>query len=529
MDNSKPHITGSSENLSFRAASIFTILFIVALIPIISTPVLPLIDFYNHLARYFVLSHVEHSEFLKENYASNWSILPNIGMDVIGTLLLSMFPPLMSAKILAILIFATIYSGALYLNRQISGSWSPLVAILLVPLLYSYIFIWGFANFLFGLGLALWSAGWWLRTRHRLVLALPVAAALAVLIFLAHGLAFALYGILVGALELGLFLASADRRLGVAAKYFVALALQALVPAIMFISTTTAKAQTGLTNADESVRRLLDNNELVERIAELLRYRLQTIVRVAEGPNIWFDILTLSATAGLVLALTANGRIRFTPMTWPAIGLAAILVIVTPPALFGVGYVADRMPLFLALIIVASITPQLRRDGFERICIAAILALTVIRIGYITYDWQKYRRDFAEFRAISEAIPPQSLVTGFSISLKEHVDTAPRCEMYGPLLIAIGGQAGPLFANATQQPLRLVGDLRKGADAMPRAGALSDLDAPTFFTRYINAAHAAGYYQYMLICKAERLQEPLPPGAAVVAKTNRFTLVRLHP
>ena len=48
----------------------------------------------------------------------------------------------------------------------------------MVPLLYSYIFIWGFANFLLGLGLTFWAAGWW----RRLLIGLPVAYLLAMVI-----------------------------------------------------------------------------------------------------------------------------------------------------------------------------------------------------------------------------------------------------------------------------------------------------------------------------------------------------------
>ena len=40
-----------------------------ALIPLLVTPVLPLIDFYNHLARFFVLAHLGSSSALQAHYA----------------------------------------------------------------------------------------------------------------------------------------------------------------------------------------------------------------------------------------------------------------------------------------------------------------------------------------------------------------------------------------------------------------------------------------------------------------------------
>lgn len=508
---------------------LFAIIFAVGLVPILATPVLPLIDFYNHLARYFVLANIGHSEFLPRYYAENWSLLPNIGMDVIGAGLLKLLPPMLSGHILASLILLTIYSGVLFLNYQIRKSWtgSWLIAVLAVPLLYSYIFIWGFANFLFGLGLTLWACGWWLAMRRRPAIAVPVAALLAICIFLAHGLAFALYGLLVGALELGIFFASGDRRVVKLLRPAAALSVQAVIPALMFLSTTTAKSEEGLTNADESVRRLLASDGLLHRIQELALYRLETVVRVAEGPTLLFDVLTFASALGLLFFLARRGRVHIPKIVWPAIAIAVVLVAVTPPALFGVGYVADRMPLFLALIALAGLTPTLRGDRLERLCVGALVLLVVLRVGFITVDWQKYRRDFSDFQQLMTQIPPHNLTTAFDVSLRVHVTDHPRCEMYGPLLIALDDQGGPLFANATQQPLRLVGDLRKAVDAMPRAGSLPDSEAPEYFSRYIAAADAAGYYRYLVLCSAERLTQPLPAGSSVVAKTERFTLVRL--
>lgn len=522
-------LAAAHQRLDIRTVLILSGIFITALIPIFATPILPLIDFYNHLARYFVLAHIGESDFLKLYYAENWSILPNIGMDVIGTGLLKIFPPLVAAKLLAITILFTIYSGVIFLNHRLTGGWSWIVAILTVPLLYSYIFTWGFANFLLGLGLTFWAAGWWLTWRHRLTIATPIACALAIIIFLTHGLAFALYGLLLGSLEIGFFLFGGDRRIGKAAKQFAALALQAVAPAALFVLTTTAKSEEGITNADESVRRLLAQNGLIDRLVDLTLYRLQTIVRVAEGPTLWFDLFTFTATMAILAALALRKRINWERTTWPTIALGILLVGITPPALFGVGYVADRMPLFLALFIVAALTPRLRGDRFERACLGALVALTVVRVGYITSDWQQYRQDFSEFRSISKHIPPHNIAAGFSVSLTKHVSSEPRCEMYGPLLIAVGAQAGPLFANATQQPLKLVGDLRAAVDALPRANGLTDADAPNYFSRYIAAADGAGQYRYLLICQMERLKDPLPADATVVARTNRFTLVRLAP
>src|SRR5258705_12076567 len=103
--------------------------FCVAILPVLSAPVLPTIDFYDHLDRYFVLSHVSKDGFLSENYRSKWSLLPNIGLDVLGTALMSWVKPVVGAKIISIFIFLVQYSGILVFNRAVTGRFSVLVAV----------------------------------------------------------------------------------------------------------------------------------------------------------------------------------------------------------------------------------------------------------------------------------------------------------------------------------------------------------------------------------------------------------------
>ena len=66
-------------------------LFGVALIPMLVTPVMPLIDFYNHLTRYFVLAHIGADPVLQTYYQAHWTLLPDIGVDLLATPLLRFF------------------------------------------------------------------------------------------------------------------------------------------------------------------------------------------------------------------------------------------------------------------------------------------------------------------------------------------------------------------------------------------------------------------------------------------------------
>jgi hypothetical protein len=494
-------------------------IFAVASVPLFATPVLPFIDFYNHLARYHVLATIGGDPVLAENYAAAWRILPNIGLDIVITAALAVVPQAVLAHFTTLLLFAAQFGGVLLFNRALTGRTHWLTAVLIVPLLYSFILNWGFANFLLGLGLMFGACGWWLLWRHRLAVALPVAMLAACAIFLVHGVAFALYGLTLAALELGLWWQSRPRRPDRLLGAIAALAVQAVVPVLLFLAAATSKNAEGLTNADESLARLARTGALADRLWRLAEYRLQTILRVAEGPALWFDAATLVLTvAGLVLMLRRQA-LKVPPAAWPALALGALLVVVVPPAMFGVGYIADRMPLYLALLLVGCLGVR----GRPAPAIAgALTAVVALRLAAIALDWQGYARDDADFARVAAVLPAGAMVESLFTGT-ERLDPGRRCQMYGPRLIGEHGAVGRLFANASQQPLQLAGPLAT-AVAASRRPSFAERRAPGYFDAVVAGAVRAGF-PWLLICDGTGVA--LPAGSRVAAQAGRFTLVRL--
>jgi hypothetical protein len=497
-------------------------IFMAALVPLLLNPLVPTIDFYNHLARYFVLAHVDTSRFLSENYQADWKILPNIGLDVLGVGVMKLLPPLLAGRAIITLIFATQYFGVLFFNRQLNGWASPSVALLVVPLLYSFILTWGFANFLLGLGLVFWAAACWLKLRHRPLVAVPLGCLFAVLIFLCHGVAFALYGLLLGGLELGFFLQSRPRSLWTLGKSMAFLGAQAVVPVVLFLVSSTSRSEAGLTTADESIRQLSQSGLLLQRLQELGWYRLVTIVRVAESPSPWFDGLSLAATLLILGLLASRGRLRIAKAAWPAIALGMGLVALVPPTLFGVGYVADRMPLFAAFLCVGSLSFTLKRQTIDWLCVAALIALTALRLVLIDLDWRSYRGELQAFRSTAARIPPDQVVGFFNGAGKERLAEGHRCEMYGPLLVPVAGQAAPLFAFTTQQPMKLKGDLARAAQLPQTTPHTAAEDDPA---NRMRAMLREGYFRYILTCDAPAGLATPAAGVEVTAHNGRFTLL----
>jgi hypothetical protein len=60
-----------------------TTLCLVLLAPLLIVDVPPLLDYPNHLARAFVLASLPADPILARFYAAHWSIIPNLGLDII--------------------------------------------------------------------------------------------------------------------------------------------------------------------------------------------------------------------------------------------------------------------------------------------------------------------------------------------------------------------------------------------------------------------------------------------------------------
>src|SRR5438552_16257676 len=88
-------------------------------IPFFLVDVPPVLDYPNHLARYFVLAHPD-DPVLSRMYEIRWAILPNLGMDVAGAVLLRMTDLhvggriLLAASLLAPLLGAVLYHRAAF-------------------------------------------------------------------------------------------------------------------------------------------------------------------------------------------------------------------------------------------------------------------------------------------------------------------------------------------------------------------------------------------------------------------------------
>ncbi len=504
-----------------RAGAWVWIVAILCLVPALTAPALPLVDFYAHAVRYAILADAGRDPWLAENYRIAWKLLPNLGLDVLGTALFRVLPPLAAARAVVLFAIAAPFAGVLVLARCLHGQVSVLALALAGILAHSFILGWGFANFLLGLGLALAALGLWIGGRDAPRRQLMVAVAAGVVIFLTHGFVFALWGLLLASVELAEAVDGGARGLRTLPRRVLRLLLVAVLPAGLFLASATAGGGGGMAGAFNGVAAHLQDGSLASRLSAEAWLRADAMLRVAESGWPPADRLFGLALWGFLAAGLAAGHLRLDRRLRIAVAGGAALVVLTPPSLFGVGHLAERMPLVLLAILAAGLTP-VRQAARGRAVALALVVLLPLHLLMVTLVWARAGESYRDFLAAAERLPAHRLGAPAFASGNRSRDSHLACKPLSFLLDLDRGLAVPTFANPTQQPLRITG---------PLAAAMAAYDAreaamPGLSGSAQAAALMASGFDVVVLCHPPDAAAGEIAGARIVASGPGWTLYR---
>lgn len=154
----------------------------------------PLVDYPNSLARSYIIYHFKEYPF-DNQFVLSWKPWPYLAMDAVVVPLQAWFDIEVAGKIFLTAIVGLFVVGCHQLGRQIHGreSWLAPCCSLLVT---NSLFLWGFVNYMTGLGLYLIAFAAWLRARRQWKPGnWAVVAALAMICYLAHLSSFVFLGV----------------------------------------------------------------------------------------------------------------------------------------------------------------------------------------------------------------------------------------------------------------------------------------------------------------------------------------------
>ncbi|MEG3087868.1 hypothetical protein [Sphingomonas sp. PB4P5] len=175
----------------------------VSIIPLLKPDIPPLVDLPGHMGRFRVQLEIDQVRWLRDWYDFNWSLIGNLGVDLLIVPLAPVFGLELAVKLIVIAIPALTVLGLLWIAREVHGR-IPATALFALPLAYSFPFQFGFVNFALSMALALNAFALWLRLARlgRLRLRAIVFVPLSCLVWLCHTFGWGVLGVLAFSAEM---------------------------------------------------------------------------------------------------------------------------------------------------------------------------------------------------------------------------------------------------------------------------------------------------------------------------------------
>jgi putative flippase GtrA len=334
------------------APVVFAAVLLLHVIPIWLVAWFPTQDGPLHVENVLALLQHADSPLLQRWYEVNWGSQPNWLTQGLLAALLQAVSPVVAEKLVLTgytLLLPLAFRAAL--PRGTHGWWMALAAF---PFVHAFPFHMGFWNFCYGFALALLAVGFWGRTRGRLGVArFAGLAVLAVLLFLAHMVAFGGAVVAIGAslawragIALSRSRGNASRRRRVVRAY--GLRTGALVLAA---APGLALVATWLLAHSDRVSSRIPFTELASRLA--VGYALVSIDRRELFLGAGVVLVLFIAVVHLLLARGTRGP-RLRPHDGWLVAAAAFVVLyfAVPDVVAAGAHVSDRFALF-ALVSVA--------------------------------------------------------------------------------------------------------------------------------------------------------------------------------
>jgi len=371
------------------AVVVFALLFVAAVMPVL-WPNLPpaMVDYNNHLARMFVLAR-DGTAQAHPYYQVTWSLIPNLAMDLIVPGIGRHVGVEMANRLFYLLSQILIVTGAMALERAVKGR-LQIAGFVALIFLYSMPFAFGFENFEFGLGCALWgfACAMWLQDRSWLV-RLAAHTAFIALLFVAHMFALGIYGFAVGLHELWRAW-SRHASLRETFARFSALAIPSMLLAALMIAAHSSVGGSGNVWA--------------------FSYKATWILHILSGYSMIVSEIGVLALIWLIVALARRSALRFEQSAvWLLTGFSALYVAI-PFRLFDTAFVDMRIIVVLGLIMPAFVSVSFPDLTWRRIALALAAAITIINVAELTSVWLSYRDDFAAARKSFELLPKGAVV-----------------------------------------------------------------------------------------------------------------------
>ncbi len=492
------------------------ILSIILLAPLLVFDVPPILDYPNHLARFVLLAAGPDDPVLGPLFTPHWSIIPNLASDIVGPMLLRVFPVHVAGRCILGGILLLNLAGVLALHRALFGrvSYWPLASGLVA---YNSNFMLGFLNGQIGIGLAMIFAAAWITWRHKRPIETVAAGTIAsAVLFFCHLTGVVFFLVLIGSSEI-----HAVRSYRAMRSACLALLPVSAAPLLLSLMTT-------LRDAPAALHWMNPQEKLIQLASPFINYSFP------------LDMVTAAILYGGVVLGVALGWLALAPRAAVAVAALAILYPILPFDLMSAAFVDTRVAVMLGFLLFAATEPAPLTLKIRPIFAAGLIGLFVVRMAIIVDVWFEHRRDLADLRSVIAGVPAGATVYVTNVPQEEapaYWDAGPRsrrlsnllrADYHLPALLLIERRAfwPVLFANPAQQPIalrpRYAGLAREAHDIPAHATLVADPDRGTA---------ALGHFDFVLMLEASADHDPsgfVPKCLTLMSRTDFAALYRVR-
>ncbi|MDB5394289.1 MAG: Conserved rane protein of unknown function [Rhodospirillales bacterium] len=432
-------MTATNKPGSYRrtVALAFLALALLALVPVATVKLPPILDYPNHMARMYILAALPGTPDLAKFYRVVWTPLPDLAFDAVVPWLARLMPVDIAMRLSLGFMLLALAGGCMALHRAAFGRLSiwPLFAFLL---LYNRILLWGFFNYLAGLAVMLWAlAAWVALERKPLPWRIGIGVVLATAVYLAHLAAFGCYALAIMVLAV---VPHREERFTVdKAIRRVLPALVTLLPGIvLFLLAPTSGASTHFGYGNP-----LRKFDLPVSIFD--NYN-----RIFDGAT--FGVLLIAVIAGLIKHnISLHHRLRWSLL---AVLIAFFLV---PSRLLSASGIDHRLPIAIALLFVATSDWGAVSNRNRQIITAALFVLLLVRLAVIETVWLRADRTYDALRPMFDQVAPGATIAVAAPASEVQAGGVPLYHFPTLAIIRRNAFVDTIFADPLQQPVQLTG------------------------------------------------------------------------
>ena len=367
---------------------------IATMIPLLWPTIPPLVDLPGHMGRYRVQLDGASYPWLAEWYDFRWSMIGNLGVDLLIEPLAPIFGLELAVKLVVMAIPALTVSGLLWIAREVHGR-IPATALFALPLAYGYPFQFGFVNFALSMALALNLFALWLRmgrlgaVRLRALLFVPLSCVL----WICHTFGWGVLGILAFSAEMiRQHDVRKDRQSGHWLGSWVRAGIGCLPLALPFAMMVLWRS----------------GDHVTGQTMDWFNWRAKVgyLIMVLRDRWMAFDLASATVLFVILLKGVRDDRVEYSRnLLLSTLFLTAIFVLL-PRIVFGSAYADMRLAPFALAIALIALRPK-RGLSFRGAATLAALGLAFfgVRLAGTTVSYWLYARDYDRTLAALDHVP----------------------------------------------------------------------------------------------------------------------------